>query len=111
VRSGAVFLDTNGNEKLFNIWLYFVVLAGLVGTTLKPSTLRAMKSHLRTHILPSIGELPLTACTVKNVQAFISSLAVAGLTRKTIENIVGSLQSMLGTAGKSGYVPSVFERG
>lgn len=81
-----------------------------VGVNLKPSTLRAIKSHLRTHILPRMGDLPLTACTVKNVQAFISSLAVAGLARKTIENIIGSLQSMLGTAKKWGYIPAVFER-
>jgi len=81
-----------------------------VGATLKPSTLRAVKSHLRTHILPRMGDLPLTACTVRNVQAFISALAVAGLSRKTIENILTTLHSLLGTAKKWGYVPAVFER-
>ena len=81
-----------------------------VGITLKPSTLRAFKSHLRTHIIPRIGELPLTACTAKNVQAFISALAATGLSRKTIDNVIGSLQSMLGTAKRWGYVPFVFAR-
>lgn len=81
-----------------------------IGVTLKPSTLRATKSHLRTHILPRIGDLPLTACTVRNVQAFVSSLAVTGLSRKSIENVVTSLHSLLGIARKWGYIPAVFER-
>jgi integrase len=80
-----------------------------VGVTLKPSTLRAIKSHLRTHILPRIGDLPLTGCTTKNIQAFISGLAVTGLARKTIENVLTSLHSLLGTAKKWDYIPTVFE--
>jgi len=75
-----------------------------VGSLLKPSTLRAAQSHLRIHILPRIGDLPLTACTAKNVQAFISAMAVAGRTRKTIENIITTLNSLLSTARKWGYI-------
>src|SRR5260221_9453371 len=46
-----------------------------VAPTLKPSTVRAAESHLRTHILPVMGEMSLTAISTRNVQAFISALA------------------------------------
>jgi integrase len=81
-----------------------------VGITLKPSTLRAIQSHLRTHILPRMGDLMLTACTIRNVQTFVTSLALSGLSRKSIENIITTLHSLLQTAKKWGYVPVVFER-
>lgn len=81
-----------------------------VGITLKPSTLRAIKSHLRTHILPRMGDLLLTACTVRNVQTFVTSLALSGLSRKSIENVITTLHSLLQTAKKWSYVPVVFER-
>lgn len=52
-----------------------------VAPTLKPSTVRAAESHLRTHILPVLGDLSLTAVNTRNTQAFISALAAKGLTR------------------------------
>ena len=45
-----------------------------VAPTLKPSTVRAAESHLRTHILPTMGEMSLTAINTRNGQAFISAL-------------------------------------
>src|ERR1700730_5449693 len=58
-----------------------------VAATLKPSTVRAAQSHLRTHILPAMGDLSLTAISTRNVQAFISALAAKGLTRKSCDNV------------------------
>ena len=56
-----------------------------VAPTLKPSTVRAAESHLRTHILPTMGDMPLTAINTRNVQAFISALTAKGLTRKSCD--------------------------
>src|SRR5215472_7948058 len=81
-----------------------------VALTLKPSTVRAAESHLRTHILPAMGELSLTAATTRNVQAFISALAAKGLTRKSCENILQTLSGLLKTAKAWGYIPAVFDR-
>lgn len=78
--------------------------------TLKPATARAAESHLRTHILPALGELPLTAITTRNVQAFISQLAAKGLTRKTCENVLQTLASLIRTAKAWRYIPEVFDR-
>jgi integrase len=78
--------------------------------TLKPSTVRASESHLRTHILPVMGELPLPAVNTRNAQALISTLAAKGLTRKTCDNVLQTLSSLLKTAKAWGYVSTVIDR-
>jgi integrase len=74
-----------------------------VAGTLKPSSLRASNSHLR-RIKPSLGELALSELTVKKVQAFATSLSTGTRTRKTIENVLMTLSSILSTGRKWGYV-------
>ncbi|MGD0965970.1 MAG: site-specific integrase [Candidatus Acidiferrales bacterium] len=81
-----------------------------VAPTLKPGTVRAAKSHLRTHIIPAMGGLSLTDITTRNVQAFISTMAARGLTRKTCENVLQTLSSLVKTAKAWRYVPEVFDR-
>jgi integrase len=81
-----------------------------VAPTLKPSTVRAAESHLRTHILPTMGEMPLTAINTRNVQAFISAMAAKGLTRKTCDNVLQTVSGLLRTAKAWGYIPAVFDR-
>jgi hypothetical protein len=79
-----------------------------VAETLKPSTRRSAESHLRRHILPSLGECPLTDLTVKKMQTFVTTLASGKRTAKTIENILLTFSSILSSARKWGYkVPTV----
>ena len=81
-----------------------------VAPTLKPSTVRAAESHLRTHILPTMSGMSLTAINTRNVQAFISALTAKGLTRKTYDNVLQTLSGLLRTAKAWGYIPAVFDR-
>lgn len=62
---------------------------------LKPSTVRAAESHLKQHILPRLGSLRLQELNAKTLQAFVTTLAATGITRKSIENILQSLFSIL----------------
>lgn len=73
--------------------------------TLKPGTVRAAKSHLCTHIIPAMGNFAPAAVTTRNVQAFVSQMAAKGLTRKTIENVLQTLFSLVKTAKAWRYVP------
>jgi integrase len=76
--------------------------------SLKPSSRRTVESHLRLHILPLLGECPLTDLTVKRMQTFATSLVSGKRTAKTVENILLTLSSILGSARKWGYkVPEV----
>jgi integrase len=73
-----------------------------VAGTLKPSSLRAANSHLR-RIEPFLGEVALSELTVKKVQAFVTSLSTGSRTRKTIENVLLTLSSILSSGRKWGY--------
>jgi integrase len=70
----------------------------MVAVNLKASTVRAAESHLRAHILPKLGKLLLPEINTRTVQSFVTSLSLGGLLRKTIENILLTLSSLLRTA-------------
>lgn len=74
-----------------------------VAVNLKGSTTRAAESHLRAHITPKLGSLPLTEITTKAVQGFVAYLASGGRSRKTVENVLLTLSSLLKTARAWGY--------
>jgi len=74
-----------------------------VAVNLKGSTTRAAESHLRAHITPKLGTLPLTAISTKEVQSFVAYLATGGRSRKTVENVLLTLSSLLKTARAWGY--------
>lgn len=79
-----------------------------VEVNLKPSTRRAAESHLEHHILPRLGQLRLQEMNVKTLQALVTTLGATGITRKTIENILQTLFSILRTARAYGNaVPQV----
>ena len=79
-----------------------------VAVTLKPSTKSSAESHLRQHIMPLLGESPLTELTVKRLQIFATTLAAGKRTGKTVENVMLTLSSILRFARKWGYkVPEV----
>lgn len=79
-----------------------------ISGSLKPSTMRAAESHMRRHILPRLGQKRLTELNTKTIQSFATDLSVGERTRKTIENILLTLSSVLRTARSWGYpVPQV----
>lgn len=69
-----------------------------VAVNLKPGTVRAAESHLKAHILLNLGTLTLPEINTKVVQAFVSSMATAGLSRKTVGNVLLTLSSILNKA-------------
>jgi integrase len=68
-----------------------------VAVNLKGGTTRAAESHLRAHILPKLGGLTLLEINTKTVQSFVAYLAT-GRSRKTVENVLLTLSSILRTA-------------
>src|SRR5215472_9811455 len=74
-----------------------------IAVNLKPSTVRAAESHLKRHILLRLGSLRLEELNAKTLQAFVTTLAATGITRKSIENILQSLFSILRVARLFGY--------
>jgi integrase len=69
-----------------------------IAVNLKPSTVRAAESHLKQHILSRLGSLHLSEMNAKRLQAFVTTMAATGVTRKTIENVMQTLFSIIRTA-------------
>jgi len=74
-----------------------------VAVNLKGSSTRAAESHLRAHIISKLGDYHLPEITTKIVQGFVAYLAGGGRSRKTAENILLTLSSLLKTARSWGY--------
>lgn len=79
-----------------------------VAVNLKGSTTRAAESHLRAHIIPKLGSLPLTEINTKTVQSFVAYLATGGRSKKTVENVLLTLSSILRTAKAWDYACGSF---
>jgi integrase len=62
----------------------------------KPSTKRALESSIRAHLIPMLGEIPITLITPKNVQDLIGSMLHRS--RGTRENVVDDLFRILDEA-------------
>jgi integrase len=79
-----------------------------VAVNLKGSTTRAAESHLRAHIIPKLGSLSLTEINTKAVQSFVAYLATGGRSRKTVENVLLTLSSILRVAKAWDYACAGF---
>jgi hypothetical protein len=79
-----------------------------VAPNLKVSSARAIESHCRALLLPKLGELPLIELNTKAIQGFVAYLANGGRSRKTVENVLGSLSSRLKTARSWEYAVGNF---
>jgi integrase len=71
--------------------------------TQQPSSIRAVKSHLKCHIVPQLAKLRLEQFNVENQQTFITRMFERGVSRKSVLNVLGTLSSILTTARDWGY--------
>ena len=79
-----------------------------IAGTLKPSSRKTAESHLRRHIEPLLGNLAFSELTAKRIQAFVTTLSSGQRTRKTIENVLLTLSSILSAARIWGHdVPRI----
>ena len=76
-------------------------------TTQKPSSARAVRSHLKCYILPELGKVRLDQFGVENQQKFITRMPERAtektVSRKTVLNVLGTLSAILTTARNWGY--------
>jgi integrase len=76
-------------------------------TTQKPSSARAVRSHLKCYIIPEVGKLRLDEFGVENQQRFITRMPESStnkvVSRKTILNVIATISTILTTARNWGY--------
>jgi len=83
-------------EKFADVWESQVL------THQKPSSVKAVKSHLKTYIRKHLGKILLHELTPQIQQNFVTELS-RKVKRKTCLNILGTLSSMMRTAKSWGY--------
>ncbi len=76
----------------------------------KASGARASLSHIRNYVLPQLGEKPLRDLTVSVHQMFVTVVGQRADRRKTVENVYGTLSSILNKGRKWGYAIPVVRR-
>lgn len=70
----------------------------------KWSTVKHYKAQCRTHIIPKLGAVKLSALTTPQIQKFYNGLQAEGLSPKSVRNIHGILTKCLSTAVSVGYI-------
>jgi integrase len=71
----------------------------------KPGTADTYELHIRNHILPALGDLPLAAIRPTTVQQWVKDLqTVKGLAPRTIETIYVIFASIMRGAVRDGYI-------
>lgn len=74
----------------------------------KPGGARASLSHLRTHIVPLLGKMTLREVNPKTIQTFVTTVGMGVDRKKTVENVYGTLSSILKKGRRWGYfIPEV----
>lgn len=69
----------------------------------KPSAIRSARSHLKCYIVPQLGPLRMEDFGVENQQMFVTRVRKNGVSRKTIQNVLATLSSILTKARDWGY--------
>jgi integrase len=89
-------------SKFINVGKFADVWETQVLTHQKPSSVKAVESHLRTHIRKHLGKVLLHELTPQVQQNFVTLLSQK-VSRKTVLNVLGTLSSMMRTAKTWGY--------
>jgi integrase len=70
----------------------------------RATTTREKQMHVRVHLVPRLGDVPLHEVRGRVVDRFFAELTGAGLSPKTRKNIGATLNKMLGTATEWGLI-------
>lgn len=73
--------------------------------TLRPTTFATYSIHVRVHIVPALGHIPLQQLSPQDVQAFINHKLEPGLSPRSVSDIYAVLRRALNQAVKWSLVP------
>ncbi len=93
-KAGRVSLRSFSNEQ----WLPSQV-------HLRPSTRSLYESHLRTHVLPLLGDRHLSALRRSDMKKFVAALTAKGLAPSTVSTVYAVIRSIMQAATDEGLIP------
>lgn len=100
VREIPVEPAANTLREYVNSWLETAAL------NLKASTLRFYRDNLENHILPRLGEKPVTAVTRRDCRELVAAARSTGLKIETVRGILRTLSTVLSQAVEDELLPS-----
>lgn len=93
-KTAGTYLDPQRGRIPFNQYAE----TWLTSRPLRPSTLDTYRHHLRRHINPAFGPIPLDAIRREQIQVWIKHLCAKGLAPRTVRTSYGILASILRAA-------------
>lgn len=92
------------NERLTLATFLDEWLEHTVRQNVRPWTYRGYEVHVRRHIVPELGKIPLAKLTTGQVRQWVSKKLSAGLAPKTVHYMKGTLRTALHQAVEDGLV-------
>lgn len=92
-----------GNERQ-SVARYLASWLLTTRATVEPSTYESYEAHVRRHLVPAFGRLPLIELTPQHVQHLMASMLAAGLAPNTVRNVRSTLRRALNEAMALGIV-------
>jgi integrase len=92
-KAAGAYVDPNRGRLTLRVYAETCWLP-TVRLHVRPSTLETYGSHLRKHVLPALGDRPLSAIRKPGVQAWVTRLS-STLAPTTVETIVATLRAVL----------------
>lgn len=94
-------------RRSFGSYLVTEYLPGRVAAGRSPKTIQIYTDDINNHIIPVLGELPISAIDTEALQTFVNHLRTRKqLDPKTIKNVFGVVSAALNQAAKIGRIPA-----
>jgi integrase len=73
----------------------------------RPAAIREKEIHVRLHIVPTLGQLPLDQVRGEALDRFLAALSAKQLSEKTVRNVKATLRRILASAVEWEYLPAL----
>ncbi|MCI2254816.1 site-specific integrase [Domibacillus sp. PGB-M46] len=87
------------SKQAYSDYMYFWI--GIKAHEMSIQTLKAYQSYLKSHISPSLGQVPLSSLTPIHIQSFVGDLRSKELSESTIKRIYNVVNASLNAAAKT----------
>lgn len=106
-RASTAIRKSHAGRGSFSTYLVAEYLPGRVAAGRAPKTIQTYTDDINNHIIPALGNLPLSRIDTESLQLFVNHLRTRKqLDPKTIKNIFGVVSAALNQAAKLGRIPA-----
>lgn len=97
--------DAAGDEPMGTLSDYLAAWLASHGRTVRPATATSYRSHVRLHIDPLLGGIPLHRLRPSDVDRLVAALGARGMRPASVTRVVATLRIALGRAVRRRLIP------